>query len=272
MRTLEDYQLILTLWEQGWSKRAISLQTDIPRRTVIDCIVKFGSLAGLQASIESKTQNTAALAIIGILREGSDSQHEYLREAYAYLLGMYLGDGNIVRMRRVYRLRVTLDAEYPGIIQRCRVTIQTLLPNNDVGIVEHYYKDELSCVDVSSYYKYWTSLLPQHGAGMKHTRPICLEPWQQRIVDNHPLELFRGLYHSDGSRSQNIVNGKDYPRYSFTNNSTDISRLFCDTCDRLGLHWTTKARKLNGEIRTTDVFISKRKDVEYLDRVIGPKS
>jgi hypothetical protein len=67
------------------------------------------------------------------------------------------------------------------------------------------------------------------------------------------------------------VNGKDYPRYSFTNHSDDIRKLFCDTCDRLGIHWTVKHRKSLGD-NATDVFISKRKDVEYLDQVVGPKS
>lgn len=95
-----------------------------------------------------------------------------------------------------------------------------------------------------------------------------LQDWQLQIVDTYPLEFFRGLYHSDGSRFSNVVKGKDYPRYSFTNNSDDIRRLFCDTCDRLGLHWTAKSRYG----RPTDIFISKRPDVAFLDQHIGPKS
>ena len=36
--------------------------------------------------------------------------------AYAYLLGLYLGDGCLSETRRgVYRLRITLDKKYPGI-------------------------------------------------------------------------------------------------------------------------------------------------------------
>jgi hypothetical protein len=115
-------------------------------------------------------------------------------------------------------------------------------------------------------------LLPQHGTGRKHEREIKLEAWQQRIIEAYPLEFFRGLYHSDGSRFSNIVNGKDYPRYQFTNNSKDISRLFCETCDRLGIHWTIKHRRSQPCDKATDIFISRGKDVEYLDRVVGPKS
>src|SRR3954468_6507815 len=35
---------------------------------------------------------------------------------YAELLAVYLGDGSIVRTPRTYRLRISLDSVYPGII------------------------------------------------------------------------------------------------------------------------------------------------------------
>src|SRR3954453_1443517 len=36
--------------------------------------------------------------------------------AYAYLLGIYLGDGHLDRRAETYLLNVTLDAGYPGIV------------------------------------------------------------------------------------------------------------------------------------------------------------
>src|SRR4051794_18017521 len=39
-------------------------------------------------------------------------------EAYAYLLGVYLGDGHISHQRRSHLLRVSCDVAYPGIIDR----------------------------------------------------------------------------------------------------------------------------------------------------------
>ena len=36
--------------------------------------------------------------------------------AYAYVLGLYLGDGHIVRSPRTYRLEISCDPKYPGII------------------------------------------------------------------------------------------------------------------------------------------------------------
>ncbi|MDX1994339.1 MAG: LAGLIDADG family homing endonuclease [bacterium] len=221
-----------------------------------DCIRRYQSLAGLEAQRERASKSTAEVVLSRIQYETNAQQ------AYAYLLGLYLGDGSIVlnKNQRSYRLRISLDQKYPEIIEACQQTIALILPQNKVSLV---LTPEDGYVDVSTNYKHLPTLFPQSGIGPKHLRPINLEAWQQKIVDAHPLDLFRGLYHSDGSRSQNIVNGKNYPRYFFTNTSDDIRRLFCETCDRLGLRWTV-ANKLN-------IAISKRKDVEYLDSVIGPK-
>ena len=264
MRTYEEYYCILTLWEAGENKFRIERITGIPRATVRDCIKRYGNLAGLEANRDRASRSTPD----EVLRRIQDPLNIKTQCAYSYLLGMYLGDGYVVRHERVYYLRIALDNHYPNIIQRCVDSLETLLPENKVNVL-HMKKG--NSVEVICIHKFWPEIFPQHGAGPKHLRDIILETWQQQIVDRYPLELFRGLYHSDGSRFSNIVNGKDYPRYQFTNHSDDIRKLFCDTCDQLGIHWTVKHRKSLGE-SVTDIFISKRKDVEYLDQVVGPKS
>jgi hypothetical protein len=48
---------------------------------------------------------------------------------YAYLLGLYLGDGCISEHRReVWRLRIVLDAAYPGIVEECRRSLAAVRP------------------------------------------------------------------------------------------------------------------------------------------------
>ena len=98
-----------------------------------------------------------------------------------------------------------------------------------------------------SYGKRWLDLFPQHGPGAKHERPIILAPWQRAIVDEHPELFLRGLIQSDGCRCLNrftttLPSGRvaeyEYPRYFFSNLSTDIRKLFCDYCERLGIRWT----------------------------------
>ena len=107
-------------------------------------------------------------------------------------------------------------------------------------------------------------MFPQHGKGPKHLRKIALTDWQEAFAARYPLDLLRGLYHSDGSRSRNFVNGKDYPRYLFSNKSPGIRAIFCQTCDRLGLHWTIANRR--------NVCVSRRPDVARLDTLLGPKA
>jgi hypothetical protein len=261
MRSYDDYRRILELWQQGFNKKEIERLTAIPRGTVVDCIRRFGSLKGLEDNKQRASKTTPDLLLNSIY----DTKNIQLQQAYVYVLGIYLGDGYIVRNHRVYYLRIFLDTAYPNIIEHCYQSIQILLPDNKVNVMHSTAGNN---VEVICTYKFWPDLFPQHGQGAKHEREIRLEEWQQKIVDTYPLEFFRGLYHSDGSRFSNVVKGKDYPRYCLTNYSTDIQSLFCAACDRLGLRWTVKARYG----KNADIFISKREDVAFLDQHIGPKS
>ncbi|MGW1254294.1 transcriptional regulator [Streptomyces sp. NPDC002513] len=187
--------------------------------------------------------------------------------AYAYLLGLYLGDGCISPHRRdVYFLRVVLDRAWPGIIDACEEAMRAVRPSNSVFRVGRQ-----GCVAVSSSSKHWPCLFPQHGPGKKHERRIVLEPWQQDIVDAHPWDFIRGLIHSDGCRTINwttrLVRGErrryEYPRYFFTNLSRDIVQLFTDTLDRLGVEWTLANAR--------NVSVARKASVALLDAHVGPK-
>jgi hypothetical protein len=115
-------------------------------------------------------------------------------------------------------------------------------------------------------------LFPQHGPGRKHERPIVLEPWQQAIVDAHPGPLLRGLFHSDGCRVTNwtvrpLRDGPkryEYPRYLFSNESTDILAICTDALDAIGARWTAPRRNV--------VSVARRESVARLDQIVGPKS
>jgi hypothetical protein len=180
---------------------------------------------------------------------------------YSYLLGFYLGDGVISHgPRDVYRLRIKTDNRYPGIIRECVAAMQAVMPDNRVSIQQMPY----NAVEIGCFSKAWPTFFPQHGPGPKHRRKIELAPWQENIVDRHSRELLRGLIHSDGCRVLNRVNGRDYPRYFFTQVSVDIKRLFCDACDRVGIEYTFNSWKT--------VSIARRESVALLDSFVGPKS
>jgi hypothetical protein len=184
-----------------------------------------------------------------------------LPDRYVYLLGLYLGDGCLTAYPRgVFKLRIVLDERYPGIVEECAESIAGQRPTGRVCV---HAKWGSRAMEISSYWKAWPALFPQHGPGRKHHRRIVLEPWQEALVDLHPGLLLRGLIHSDGCRSINTGRGGwRHARYSFSNRSADIRDIFCAACDRLGLHWTSAP---------DTVYVSRKADVAALDEFIGPK-
>jgi hypothetical protein len=202
----------------------------------------------------------------------AEHRFDELPREYAYLLGLYLGDGCISEHARdVFRLRIFLDLRYPQIVEDCVAAIAAVAPENKIsrlGRWSNYIQgDEPSHVEVSAYAKLWPCLFPQHGPGRKHERRIPLTEWQRTIVDRWPDQLLRGLTHSDGCRFINTGRGNWVcPRYSFDNRSEDICEIFEDACDRLGLHWTVARHSTS-----TTVYVSRKADVAKLDEFIGPK-
>jgi hypothetical protein len=170
------------------------------------------------------------------------------RHAYAYILGVYLGDGHIVSTSKgCFRLSLSCANEWPGLIDASVTAMATVLPLSKVA-----RRNRGGCTDVHSQSKHWPCLFPQHGPGMKHTRKIALEDWQEEIVATHTEEFVRELIHSDGCRALNRVRRPlqdgdrwyEYPRYFFSNASDDIRRLFTDALDQLGVDWKQSNKRI----------------------------
>jgi hypothetical protein len=185
--------------------------------------------------------------------------------AYAYLLGQYLGDGCITRHPKdVFRLQIIACTAYPRLIEEVAAAMCLVMPASKVS---RQPLDGEGCTLVNSYSKHWPHLFPQHGPGMKHTRPIALADWQREICDRYPARLIRGLIHSDGCRSINTIKHPKrtyrYPRYQFSNVSDDIRGIFCEYLDLLGIEW----RRMNA----CNISVARRASVAELDRLVGPK-
>ncbi|QFQ96538.1 helix-turn-helix domain-containing protein [Streptomyces phaeolivaceus] len=188
--------------------------------------------------------------------------------AYAYLLGLYLGDGCISAHPRGtgYYLRIACANAWPGLLKQCREAITAVRPG--IGV---YALQKEGYTMVTSYYRHWPLLFPQHGPGKKHERPIALAPWQQTIVGTYPWEFIRGLIHSDGCRITNwttrVVGGErkryEYPRYFFTNVSSDIVQLFTTTLDQVGVDWKLANAR--------NISIARKASVALMDTHVGPK-
>ena len=114
-------------------------------------------------------------------------------------------------------------------------------------------------------------LFPQHGPGRKHERKLELEPWQRELVEAHPADFLRGLFHSHGCRARNwtrrVVAGEmkryHYPRWQNTFNSRDIRDWCCQALDLLDIAW----RQSNWKT----ISVSTRAGLARLDELIGRK-
>jgi len=189
---------------------------------------------------------------------------------YAYLLGLYLGDGCIsvggAAAKKVWKLRVSCCDAWPGLIEECARAMRAVRPVSKVMTQQCP-----GCTVVFSYSRHWPCLFPQHAAGKKHLRRIILEPWQQAIVAEFPGQFARGLFHSDGyrgmSRIRRVLPSGDhwyeYPRYLFTNESTDILGLCGAALNRLEVEWRFS--------RPNVISVAKRQAVARLDAHVGPK-
>jgi hypothetical protein len=187
--------------------------------------------------------------------------------AYAFLLGLYLGDGSITRGRRdVFTLWIACCDDWPGLMKAARRAMSDVMPASSVFCVH-----KQGCTMVKSTSKHWPCLFPQHGPGRKHTRKIELEEWQFVIVQKYADEFARGLFHSDGWRGVNRVRRRltggdrwyEYPRYLFGNESRDILRLCGETLDQLGVAWRFS--------RPNTISVARREAVARLDEFVGPK-
>ncbi len=80
--------------------------------------------------------------------------------------------------------------------------------------------------------------------------------------------MIRGLIHSDGCRSINkvVIRGKTYryPRYFFSNESSDILAIMGRVLDQVGVEW-----RFN---RHNSISIARRTSVAVMDAHVGPKT
>ena len=128
------------------------------------------------------------------------------------------------------------------------------------------------CVVVQTVsWKHWACLFPQHGPGRKHERRLVMADWQREVVEAHPGDFLRGLFHSDGARVRNwatrVVAGErkryDYPRWQFVNMSPEILGWCGEALDLVGVEWRRSNHKT--------ISVSRRESVALLDALIGLK-
>jgi hypothetical protein len=178
---------------------------------------------------------------------------------YAELLGLYLGDGHIVRFARTWRFRLYLDSRYGEIVRESTALLERCFQNNRVSQVLAH-EGRMTVLNV--YWSHLCCLFPQHGPGKKHDRSIVLEAWQQTALDEAPWRFLRGCIRSDGCSYINRTGPYEYLSYQFSNHSSDILDLFAWTCRAVGIEYRRYA---------TEIRVYRRASVTLLEANVGIK-
>jgi hypothetical protein len=179
---------------------------------------------------------------------------------YAELLGLYLGDGHIVRTGRSDRLRLFLDTRYTGIVTEARALLRRCFPEHRVGM---FQTAKGTTTILSVYCTHLACLFPQHGPGRNHKRAIVLEGWQKCIVEHEPWRFLRGCIRSDGCVFVNRTGRYAYISYEFSNRSAQIRELFMDACDVVDVEYRPYRRY---------VRVYRRESVALLQEYVGLKA
>ena len=248
-----DFIRVKVLAEQGLSDYRISEITGVARSTV---------LRWRHRSDPPGRGRTAAAV--------SSDWHVPDTPAYCYLLGCYLGDGNVThKPPNGWTLRIACDRRYAGMMDEIIAAMTATFP----GGRPTRRQASRGASDIIGLSHCWVGkAFPQHGPGRKHRRLIALDEWQCRLTHAHPGALIRGLIHSDGCRAENRFKTKlpsgrvaeyHYIRYFFSNLSPDIRQIFTEHCELLGIRVTQSNHR--------NLSVSHRDSVAILEQLVGPK-
>lgn len=134
----------------------------------------------------------------------------------SYVIGVALGDGNLSNPnKRATRLRVTCDKKYPIIYKEIKNSIQKILPDNKVTIVDR--KD--GAIDISCYSNKWESILGwKSHLGSKIKQKVRIPKWIFSKKE-YIKECLKGLLQTDGS----IYFDRNYKMVNFTANNRGLA-------------------------------------------------
>ena len=99
---------------------------------------------------------------------------------------------HLARSRRdVYALSIVNDERYPALNAGIADLMRAVKPNS-----RPHSRRRPGAVLTTVSWKHWPRRLPQHGPGRKNERVLELEGWQRILIETHPADFLRGLFHS----------------------------------------------------------------------------
>jgi hypothetical protein len=130
-RPLQDLRTVFVLKSEGFTDREISHRTRVPINTIRRW--RNGRLPGYAVPHVCSGR-------CRVLDTTKPDLAQLPTDSYAYLPGIYLGDGCLTQNGRSWTLRVVLDEAYPGIVSECCDAIELMRgvrPRHDVTPVGH---------------------------------------------------------------------------------------------------------------------------------------
>jgi len=114
----------------------------------------------------------------------------------AYVIGLAIGDGNLSNPNgRAVRLRITCDTKYPALIKKIIKSIQEILPENKVSMINR----AKTYIDISCYSNKWENLLGWKAKnGSKFIQKVNIPDWIKN-ERKFKIACLRGLFETDGA-------------------------------------------------------------------------
>jgi hypothetical protein len=250
MHSLDARSLALELVRSGLNDCEVARRSGIPRTTVRDW---------RRPPAQQRQGGSARIRVTCPRCGRAGRQMSFAPGDYAELLGLYLGDGYLVRMPRSWRFRLYLDSRHPVIVNESSALLRRCFHGN---AVTPQYRHEGAMTVLSVYSSHFPCLFPQHGPGRKHERSLALEAWQAQAIAAAPWRFLRGCIRSDGCSFVNHTGTYAYLSYDFFNCSQDILDMFCRTCDQVGVEHRRYAKR---------VRIYRRSSVALMEAHVGVK-
>ncbi|PIR44733.1 MAG: hypothetical protein COV10_03175 [Candidatus Vogelbacteria bacterium CG10_big_fil_rev_8_21_14_0_10_51_16] len=102
----------------------------------------------------------------------TETEHKKL---HAYVVGLAIGDGNLSRVSRAVKLRISCCTFYPKLIQRVAIALQELFPENKVSIAR---RQDRNCVDVICHSNKLENMMGwKVGLGPKYVQNVSVPEW-----------------------------------------------------------------------------------------------
>lgn len=181
----------------------------------------------------------------------------------AYIVGLSLGDGNLSNPNgRAVRLRISCDKKYPILLNRIKISLEKLLPQNKVSFVN---RGE-SCADVSCFSNYWENLLGWKAKnGSKIKQKVKIPTWVKEN-EKYSIQCLKGLIETDGS----IYSDRGYKMVNFVTYIPNLANDVMDMIKSLDFKPNMQKLKISNNIKHT-IRISKNTE-EFLKLINIDKS